>query len=203
MGVQINPEGRALGGLSSFIAFVSLNILYLITCLPIVTIGAATSALYEVTIRYSDDEGGRPVADFYPAFARNFWQSTVISLILLPAALVLTFSGLFWLSAPEPLLTGIAIVAFLAAAYAVAAFLHAMALVAVFRNTLRATVKNALLLPAAEPVRTMGIVIIPITAICLVVLFPPFGFIVATIGFSIGAYATAFIFRSVYRRHQD
>ncbi|MGO8609939.1 DUF624 domain-containing protein, partial [Rhizobium johnstonii] len=62
--MQINPDGKAVGGLSTFLAFIALNLLYLVTCLPLVTIGAATSALYEVTIRYSDDESGRPVADF-------------------------------------------------------------------------------------------------------------------------------------------
>ncbi len=200
--MQINPDGRAVGGLSTFLAFIALNVIYLITCLPVVTIGAATSALYEVTIRYSDDESGRPVADFFPACARNFWRATLLSLIFVPAAVVLVFSGLFWLSAPEPLLTGFAIVAFLAAAYAVAAFLHAMALVAVFANTFRGTLKNALLLPAAEPVRTLGIVIIPITAASLMILFPPFALIVLTIGFSVGAYVSAFLFRGIYARHQ-
>lgn len=200
--MQINPDGKAVGGLSTFLAFIALNVLYLITCLPIVTIGAATSALYEVTIRYSDEESGRPVADFFPALARNFGRATLLSLIFLPAAVALLFSGLFWLSAPEPLLTGVAIVAFLAAAYSVAAFLHAMALVAVFANTFRGTLKNALLLPAAEPVRTMGIVIIPITAASLMILFPPFALIVLTIGFSVGAYVSAFLFRGIYARHQ-
>lgn len=201
--MQINPDGKAVGGLSTFLAFIALNLLYLVTCLPLVTIGAATSALYEVTIRYSDDESGRPVADFYPAFARNFWRATLLSLILLPAAVVLTFSGIFWLSAPEPLLTGFAIFAFLAAAYSLAAFLHAMALVAAFRNTFRGTLKNALLLPAAEPMRTMGIVIIPVTAASLMILFPPFALITLTIGFSVGAYVSAFLFRSIYARHQS
>lgn len=201
--MQINPDGKAIGGLSTFLAFIALNLLYLVTCLPLITIGAATSALYEVTIRYSDDESGRPVADYFPAFGRNFWRATLLSLILLPAAVVLTFSGVFWLSAPEPLVTGLAIIAFLAAAYSLAAFLHAMALVAVFQNTLRGTLKNALLLPAAEPMRTMGIVIIPVTAVAMMILFPPFAVIVATIGFSVGAYVSAFLFRSIYARHQS
>jgi uncharacterized membrane protein YesL len=116
-------------------------------------------------------------------------------------ALALSFSGVFWLAHPEPLLTALAVIAFLAAAYAFAAFLHGMALVAVYRTTLRQVLKNALLLPAAEPVRTLGLVLVPVTAVCLMVLFPPFIVIVATIGCSIGAYGSAFLFRSVHARH--
>jgi uncharacterized membrane protein YesL len=166
-----------------------------------VTIGAAVSALDEVTIRFSDEERGRPVVDYLPAFGRNLLPATVLSLCTIVPALALSFSGVFWLAHPEPLLTALAVIAFLAAAYAFAAFLHGMALVAVYRNTLRQTLKNALLLPAAEPVRTLGLVLVPVTAVCLMVLFPPFIVIVATVGCSIGAYGSAFLFRSVHSRH--
>ena len=49
--------------------------------------------------------------------------------------------------------------------YLFAAFLYGMAQVACFRNTVRQTLKNALLLPAAEPVRTLGILLFPVTAV--------------------------------------
>ncbi len=199
--MRIDPENRAIDGLSTFLAFVGLNLLFLLTCLPVVTIGAAVSALDEVTIRFSDEERGRPVADYLPAFGRNLLPATVLSLCTIVPVLALSFSGVFWLAHPEPLLTALAVIAFLAAAYAFAAFLHGMALVAVYRNTLRQTLRNALLLPAAEPVRTLGLVLVPVTAVCLLVLFPPFIVIVATIGCSIGAYGSAFLFRSVHSRH--
>lgn len=199
--MRIDPENKAIDGLSSFIAFIGLNLLFLLTCLPVVTIGAAVSALDEVTIRFSDEESGRPVADFLPAFGRNFVPATLLSLCTIAPALALWFSGVFWLARPEPLVTAFAVILFLAAAYAFAAFLHAMALVAVYRNSIRQSLKNALLLPAAEPVRTLCLVFIPVTAVCLMVLFPPFIVIVATIGCSVGAYASAFLFRSVHSRH--
>ena len=63
--------------------------------------------------------------------------------------------------------------------YLFAAFLYGMAQVACFRNTVRQTLKNALLLPVAEPVRTLGILLIPVTAVCLTILFPPFAFLAA------------------------
>ncbi|MFL0564758.1 YesL family protein [Microbacterium sp. 179-I 1D1 NHS] len=198
--MKIDPENRAVQGLSSFLEFVALNILFLLCCVPIVTIGASTSALLEVTRRYADEEGGRPLRDFLPALARNFLPATGLSLILLTASVALAFSGVFWLSAPEPLLTGLAALAFAGAAYAVAAFIHAMGLVAAYRAPFRQTLKNALLLPAAEPLRTLALLVIPVTVVCLVIVFPPTMFLVATIGFSVGAYGCAFLFRSIYRR---
>ncbi|MFK4836511.1 YesL family protein [Microbacterium sp. ZW T2_14] len=200
--MRIDPDSRTLGGFSTFLTFVALNLLYIVLCLPIVTIGAATSALYEVTIRYSDDESGRPLKDFFPAFRTNFGRATVLMLCLLAPAALLGFSSVFWFAHPA-LFAGVAgVVAVIGAVYLFAAFLYAMAQVAYFRNTVGQTLKNALLLPAAEPVRTLGVLIIPVTAVALMILFPPAAILVGTIGFSVGAYATAFLFRNVFTRHE-
>ncbi|MBW9092085.1 YesL family protein [Microbacterium jejuense] len=201
--MRIDPESRALSGLTTFLTFVALNLLYLVLCIPVVTIGAATSALYEVTIRYSDDESGRPLKDFLPAFRANFGRATLVMLCLLAPAALLGFSSAFWFAMPS-ILGGVAgIVALLGALYLFAAFLYGMAQVARFRAPVRQTVKNALLLPAAEPVRTLGVLLIPVSLVVFTILFPPFGFIVLTVGFSVGAYATAFLFRSVFSRHES
>jgi uncharacterized membrane protein YesL len=199
--MQINPEGRAVQGLTGFLTFVALNVAYLLTCVPVVTIGAATSALYEVTIRYSDDESGRPLKDYFPAFARNAGRASLLSLVLLLPAVLLGFSAVYWFAAPSPLAGAAGVVAVLAAVYVVVAWMYAMALVARYSAGARQTLKNALLLPGAEPVRTFGIALIPVALACITLLFPIFLVILATVGFSVGAYATAFLFRSVFARH--
>jgi hypothetical protein len=56
--VRIDPDSRSVQGLTTFLHFVALNVLYIVACLPVVTAGAATAALYEVTLRYADEERG-------------------------------------------------------------------------------------------------------------------------------------------------
>lgn len=201
--MKIDPENRTLQGMTSFLGLIALNVIYLLTCLPIVTIGAATSALYEVMIRYSDDESGRPLKDYFPAFGRNFLRATVLWIALLVPILLLLVGALFWSGHPNVLAGAAMVLAIIAAAYFFATFLYAMALTAVYRNTFRQTLKNALLLPAAEPVRTIGIVLIPIAVVCITIAVPVFGIILATIGCSIGAYVSAFLFRKVFERRQS
>lgn len=198
--MQINPDSRVLHGLSTFLAFAGLNVLFLVCCLPVITIPAATSALLRVTIRYADDELGRPFRDFLPFFASGFLKATAVGFAFLLPGAALAFSAVFWFSA-ETVVGAIAgAFAVLAAVAAFAAFLYGMALVAQYRDTVSRTIRNALLFPAAEPVRTAGIVIIPVTAVCLVVLFPAFIVLLLTIGCSVGAYLAAMIFRSVFSR---
>lgn len=199
--MRIDPDSRPVQGLTTFIEFVALNLLYLVTCLPVVTIGAATSALFEVAIRYSDDETGRPLTDYLPAFVRNLRRATLVSLALLVPIALLSFSAVFWFSTPTALGAAAGIVSVLAAVYLFAAFLYAMALVACFQDGIRRTLQNALLLAAAEPLRTFGLLIVPVAVVCVSILFPPFLVIIGTIGFSVGAYAAAFILRSAFARH--
>lgn len=199
--MQIDPNSRNIQGITSFLTFVALNVLYLLTCLPVVTIGVATSALYEVTIRYSDDERGRPIKDYLLALRADARRATLVYLALVVPVVVLAFSGVFWLSSSSAIGGAAATLAFLAAAYLLAAFLYGMALVAQFDTGVRRTVRNALLLPAAEPVRTFGIVLIPVTLLAVTIVFPTFVVVLVTVAFSVGAYASAFLFRGVFARH--
>ena len=45
-----------------------LNILWLICCLPIVTIGASTTALFYVTLKMAEDRERRLDRDVFPGF---------------------------------------------------------------------------------------------------------------------------------------
>jgi len=56
--MKYNPDGQLYKITTVFSQFTLLNLLYIFSCLPIITIGPATSALYEVTFRYLDEERG-------------------------------------------------------------------------------------------------------------------------------------------------
>lgn len=199
--MRIDPDNRSTQGLQTFLSFVGLNLCYLVACLPVVTIPAATSALFEVTRRYADHERGELIKDFFPTLGRNARQASLLGLMTLGPAALLGFSAVFWAqSAGVP--AGIAmVVSILAALYFLAVFLVAMALLAHYRNTVRQTFRNAMLLPLAEPTRTLGVAGIAVVQGVFTVLFPPFAILVTTIGASFGAYVAAFLFRAMFARH--
>ena len=70
-----------------------LNLLWFICCIPVFTVGAATTALYRVTLKMVKNEEGPLTAMFFRAFRENFRQATVLWLILLGVGLVLGFDG--------------------------------------------------------------------------------------------------------------
>ena len=117
--------------------------------------------------------------------------------------LVLAFSGLFWAFSGSAVSIAAVVVALIGALYFFAAFLYGTALAGRYESGLRQTLKNAMLLPVAESWRTFVLVIIPVTAVSLSAVFPAFLIVIATIGFSVGAYASGFLLRSIFARHSQ
>ena len=66
-----------------------LNLLWALCSLPIVTVGASTTALYYASLKVVRDEESHVGAHFFRAFRENFRQATVIWLILLGVGLFL------------------------------------------------------------------------------------------------------------------
>lgn len=62
-----------------------LNLLWVLCSIPLVTIGASTTALFFVSGRMIRGEEVRPVNDFFRSFKENFKQSTLVWIILVGA----------------------------------------------------------------------------------------------------------------------
>ena len=72
---------------------VLLTLVWGICCIPIFTIGAATTALYYVTFRMVDHTDGYLVRGFLHSFRDNFVQATRVWIICMLTGGVLGFAG--------------------------------------------------------------------------------------------------------------
>ena len=68
-----------------------LNLFWIICSLPIVTIGASTTALYYSCLKVIRDQEGNVAKHFFTSFRDNFKQSTIIWLIMLGVGLFMGF----------------------------------------------------------------------------------------------------------------
>ena len=89
-----NPIWRFMG---KFCDILILNVLWIVLSIPIVTIGASTTAVYYVTLKLVRDEEGPTIRSFFKSFKENFKQSTAIWLILLAAGALTGFDLYFFL----------------------------------------------------------------------------------------------------------
>jgi len=141
-----NLDGPVLQFINKITYSVYLNILWFICCIPIVTAGASTTALFYVTLKMVKNEEGNITKAFFRSFRANLKQGTKIWLILLFLGAILCtdgyvlyhlrFENIFW-----TLCTAVFFVA--AAAYAIV-LMYIFPLLARFDNTVGAMFKNAL-----------------------------------------------------------
>ena len=61
----------------------TLNLLWLVCCIPVFTAGAATTAVYYVTLKLVRDEDDSTIKSFFRSFIQNFKQATAIWLSIL------------------------------------------------------------------------------------------------------------------------
>ena len=74
-----------------------LNILWIFCSIPIITIGATTTALYSVNLKFIDNEEGNLIKTFFKSFKENFKRSTIIWLSILAVSIILGVNLVFWL----------------------------------------------------------------------------------------------------------
>ncbi len=127
-----------------------LNLLWFVCSLPIVTVGASTTALYYTCLKIVRDEENHVGATFFRAFRENFKQSTVLWLILLGIGIFLGADGyiLYHLrkisEGPPAVMWTLILAVVIAAAIAyVIELLYVFPLVASVQNTNAAMLKNA------------------------------------------------------------
>ena len=90
-----NPVWRFIG---KFCDVMILNVLWVLCSIPVVTIGASTTAVYYVTLKLVRDEEGPTIRSFFKSFKENFRQATIIWLIMLAAGCLLGFDLYFFLA---------------------------------------------------------------------------------------------------------
>jgi len=85
----LKPDSPVMNILSTIADLIVLHLLFVICCLPIVTIGAAYSAKYYVAMKIIRGEDSGVFAPFFKAFIRNFKQATIVWLTLLVAIVLI------------------------------------------------------------------------------------------------------------------
>lgn len=130
-----------------------LNMMWMICSLPIITIGASSTALYSVTLKIADETESNITRQFIHAFRSNFKQSTRLWILLLIAGLLI--GGDFYVVMHmRSMSTGImAIIWTLNLALLIAVsiiyvvvLIYIFPLIARFENTDQAMLKNSLLI---------------------------------------------------------
>lgn len=172
-----------------------LHFLWLLCSLPIVTIGASTTALYYTAMKAVKYEDGYVARRFFKSFKENFKQSTIIWLIMLFAGFLCGWYLSYSIETHKSMLTMFSTI--LTCVY-VFILIYVFPLQSKFDNKITVTIRNAFLLS----VKNFPWTLLMIVALGLIGLFSYFYtivlFIVVICGAGVYGYLTAFIFNRVF-----
>lgn len=206
METLFSADSALMRGLGKLADIMLLNLVFIATSLPVVTLGASLTALNFTAMRIGTGECVSVTADYFRSFRQNFRQATILALILLLIAAVLaawyivvtsgTFGGL-----GEIVMLGIwYVLAYSFATTSVFVFPY----LAHFTGTSRETLRNARLMSWKHPLTALGALAIAALVTTVTVFYPQatgYGLFWLMIGFAGIAVVNGVLFTRVFSRY--
>ena len=78
--MKLNLDSPVLDYVNTLLSYIVLNLLFILCCIPVITIGPAVAALYAVMLREARREYGYLYRSFLRAFREMFFQALGMSL---------------------------------------------------------------------------------------------------------------------------
>ncbi len=196
-----SPDSKFMQAMSRIFDLVILNILFLLTCLPVFTIGAASAALYTVCFRIGTEREDGVLRCYFRAFRENFKQGTAIFLLLLLFGLASGVNIRFF-STQEGILHWLSYLSVLLLAIVALIYSYAFPLLSQFNNSIKSTLSNAMLLSVGYLPRSLLMALLNSIPLVLLLfqfyMFLQMGFLWVFLYFSATAYLNALILRKVF-----
>lgn len=161
MSEEIIKEGNPLLDTSQLLVnLMVLDVLWIICCIPIVTLGASTTALNYTCIKLQRDEGDSVIRMFFKSFISNIRQGLVLgtgfeaALIIITACLLQMLGSI---NAGHGLSVLFAVALVLLLFLWVTAFTYVFMVLARFDNSLLRTITNAVYFMSRNVFRTVRV----------------------------------------------
>ena len=141
-----NPDNPVMEFIAKIFDLVILNLIFIFSCVPIITIGASTSALSYVTLKMVRGEDPYICRNFWKSVRQNFKQGTLVWIF---SILIFIFLGMdFYIinSQNTSLFAVVRILLWIVCAVALSVFLYVFPVISHFVCTTKQALKNALLM---------------------------------------------------------
>ena len=198
-----SPVMRFLGRIGDIII---LNLIFVVTALPVITVGTALSALYTVAMKLARGEDPSVLREYIRAFWRNRKPATICWLIMAAAGALIFLDFRLAGAFGGTLYTVVRLLLAMIFGVWMLTFLYLFPYIARFENTVFHSVKNALFLSAAHLPSTVMMLVISVGLI-VVTLFTSRTFVIGTIGwffagFAAVAYVQSFLLSRIFAKYE-
>ena len=197
-------DNKVVKALETFGNIFALNIFYILFSLPVVTIGASTTALYTMMLKMIDKKESGIWKGFVEAFKSNFKKATKIWLLVLLAIAIIAGEIVFVMKFDGAIVSFYRVLVALEIILLIFALPFLFPLVARYENTVWNTIKNAFLLTVSNFWSALKIILgwgMPI----ILSVYYPITFVYTwwawlIFVFGLIAFCTSFTLRKVFRQ---
>lgn len=180
-----------------------LNIVIMICCIPVFTIGAALTAAHYTCLRMHRNTEGRILQNFFQAFRENFKQSTVIWLIIMGVAGFSAFDIFIMGQITSSVARVVQVLVMVGVALLMFIFVWVFPLQSKFANTIFRTIKNALILSCAHFFRTIYMIMLVVVPVVLLLVSEKAFLAVFLFGMSLPVYLGAVTYNKVFEKLEE
>ncbi len=180
-----------------------LNILTMICCIPVITAGAALTAMHYMALKIIRDEECYITKGYFKSFKENFVQATLIWLIL--AAVTAIIAGDFYiiLNAEIELHNIFKIILVFIAVCVLFTATFVFPMLAKFENNIKNTFKNALFMSVWQFPRTVLMIVMAAAPIVLGYFFYQIFPFIFLFGLSLPAFGAAWLYNKPFQKLED
>ena len=199
MKLNLNSDSGIMGVLAKITDVMLLQFMFILTSLPIFTIGAGLSALFATTRKLKHDSVTSTIRTYFVQFKANFKQGTILWIIFLLAGGLLYFDISYYTVQERTALNTV----MLAAAYILAIVIYLIAvyafpLAAWFENSVKAQLKNALLMSVSHFLTTLLVTAVYVVFVIMAIAVTP---LFVFVGFSGAIYISGWLIARVLSKH--
>ncbi len=205
MGNFFKMDSPVMIFLSKVADLMILNILTILFCIPVITVGASLTAMWSVLLKMVRKEEPTVSKAFFSSFKLNFKQSTTIWLILIAFGVVIGMDYYMFFQDKQfttfPVAIRYAILAVTVIVFIV--FMYVFPLQSRFENKVFATIRNAFFLSISQLPKTVAMLVLNVAAIALYytmlgALFP----VILCLGLTVPCYLNAKIMNSIFQKFE-
>lgn len=200
-----NKDSFAMRFLTQLGNLILVNIIFIITCIPIVTIGASLSALYRVTFAIHCKEEVTVLRTYFDTFRSSFKHSTIISVPTTAALLFFLYEIYLLFFVLDPKYALFQIPVWIMIFIILSIWIYSFPMIGLYEQPLKQTIKNSLILAVTNLPVTISTIIVKGGILFLCLAIPKVGVIIGSFyilfGFSLSAFITAFFLKRIFEKY--
>lgn len=198
-----NPESPFIQFLDAATDLVILNVLCILCCIPVFTIGASLSALHFVLLKMVKREDSHNIRTFFSAFRQNFKQSTLLWIgfliisVIIAGDIVLMMRGEVEIPQTAAIVVGIIYIVISLV------MMYAFPMIARYENSTKQILQNSFLICILNLPKTIGMVLMYAAPFVMWYFSAKSIIFLLILGISGPAYCNSRILKGIYEKYEQ